>query len=190
MRVPDEKFRDKIAEGLRARLSTVERETGKTFDRDEVKKDLIRQFENGLNIKLVPGELTEWERTRMNELRPKYMSDEWLHWRAGGRLDARTVKISATASIGTANHKAPGGLLRVTVEEVDDKIRDIVISGDFFMYPHDAIADIERALVGAKLGTEEVLSRIMRVYEKQSLESPGVTPEDFETAIKMALEAK
>ncbi|MHA1924316.1 MAG: lipoate--protein ligase [Candidatus Thorarchaeota archaeon] len=190
LRVPDEKFRDKIAEGLRARLSTVERETGKTFDRDEVKKDLIRQFENGLNIKLVPGELTEWERTRMNELRPKYMSDEWLHWRAGGRLDARTVKISATASIGTANHKAPGGLLRVTVEEVDDKIRDIVISGDFFMYPHDAIADIERALVGAKLGTEEVLSRIMRVYEKQSLESPGVTPEDFETAIKMALEAK
>ncbi|MHA2300570.1 MAG: lipoate protein ligase C-terminal domain-containing protein [Candidatus Thorarchaeota archaeon] len=98
--------------------------------------------------------------------------------------------MNGFTGIGTANHKAPGGLLRVTVEEVDDKIRDIVISGDFFMYPHDAIADIERALVGAKLGTEEVLSRIMRVYEKQSLESPGVTPEDFETAIKMALEAK
>ncbi|MHA2118278.1 MAG: lipoate protein ligase C-terminal domain-containing protein, partial [Candidatus Thorarchaeota archaeon] len=143
-----------------------------------------------LNIKLIPGELTDWEKTRMNELQPKYVSDEWLHWRAGGRLDARTVKISATASIGTANHKAPGGLMRVTVEEVDDKIKDIVISGDFFMYPHDAISDIERALVGAKLGTEDVLMRIKGVYKKQSIESPGVTPEDFETAIKMALEEK
>ena len=190
LRVPDEKFRDKLAKGLYARMSTIERETGKTFDREEVKKDLLHQFENLLDIRLVPGELTEWERARMNELKPKYVSDEWLHWRAGGRLDARTVRISATASIGTADHKAPGGLMRVTVEEVDDKIKDIVISGDFFMYPHDAISDIEKALIGAKINSEEMLMRIKGVYERHSLESPGVTPEDFETAIKLALEGK
>ncbi len=190
LKVPDEKFRDKIAKGLRERLSTIERETGKTFNREAVKKDLIHQFEKILDIKLVPGEMTEWERTRMNELKPKYVSDEWLHWRSGGRLDARTVKISASSSIGAVNHKAPGGLMRVTVEDVDNKIKDIVISGDFFIYPQDAISDIEMALIGAKVGTEEVLERIKGVYEKQSLESPGVTPEDFDTAIKLALEAK
>jgi len=166
------------------------RETGKTFDREEVKKDLLRLFEEILGVKLVKGELTDWEKQRMNELRPKYLSDEWLHWRSGGRLDARTVRISATAAIGTANFKAPGGLIRATVEEVNEKIKDIVLSGDFFMLPHDSIAEVEKALIGTKPGTDEVLSRIVEAYEKHSIESPGVTPEDFHTAIKMALESK
>ncbi|MHA2433106.1 MAG: lipoate--protein ligase [Candidatus Thorarchaeota archaeon] len=190
LKVADEKFRGKIARGLRQRLSTIERETGKTFDRDKVKKDLLRQFEEILNVKLVPGELTEWERQRMNELRPKYLSDEWLHWRSGGRLDARTVKISATAAIGTANFKAPGGLIRVTVEEVDGRIKDIVLSGDFFMLPHDSILEVEKALIGVKPGTDEMLAGIEEAYEKHSIESPGVTPEDFNSAIKIALESK
>jgi len=190
LKVPDEKFRDKLAQGLRQRLSTIERETGKTFDREEVKKDLLRLFEEILNVKLVKGELTDWEKQRMNELRPKYLSEEWLHWRSGGRLDARTVRISATAAIGTANFKAPGGLIRATVEEVDDKINDIVLSGDFFMLPHDSISEVEKALIGAKPGTDEVLSRIVETYKKHSIESPGVTPEDFSSAIKMALESK
>ncbi|MFX1602085.1 MAG: lipoate--protein ligase [Promethearchaeota archaeon] len=190
LKVPDEKFRDKLAQGLRERLSTIKRETGKTFDREEVKKDLLRLFEETLNVKFVKGELTDWEKRRMNELRPKYLSDEWLHWRSGGRLDARTVRISATAAIGTANFKAPGGLIRVTVEEVDDKIKDIVLSGDFFMLPHDSISEVEKALIGAKTGTDEVLSRIKEAYEKHTIESPGVTPEDFSSAIKMALESK
>ncbi|MFW9800253.1 MAG: biotin/lipoate A/B protein ligase family protein [Candidatus Thorarchaeota archaeon] len=190
LKVPDEKFRDKIAQGLRERLSTILRETGKTFDREEVKKDLIKLFEEKLKIKLVSGELTDWEKSRMSELRPKYLSDEWLHWRTGGRLDARTVRISATTAIGTANYKAPGGLIRVTVEETDDKINEIILSGDFTMLPHESISDVEKELIGANTGTDEVLERIRNTYKNLSIQTPGVTPEDFDTAIKMALEAK
>ena len=126
----------------------------------------------------------------MAQMRGKYLSDEWLHWRRGGRLDARTVRISATAQIGTANYKAEGGLIRVTVEEVEDRIHEIIISGDFFMLPSDAISGLEKALVGAKTTEEEILTRIKRAYKDLKIESPLVTPEDVNEAIKTALTQK
>ncbi|NHI82855.1 MAG: hypothetical protein EAX81_00940 [Candidatus Thorarchaeota archaeon] len=190
LKVPDEKFRDKIAKSLRERMTTILLETGGLPDRNEVKEDLVRLYEETLDIELAQGKLSSWEMGRMAELKPKYLSDEWLHWRRGGRIDARTVRISASALVGTSNFKAPGGLIRVTVEEVEKKIKEIVISGDFFMLPGDAISNLEHALIGAKTENGETSSRIQSVYEKYKIESPGVTPEDLEMAIKMALEQK
>ncbi|NHJ13061.1 MAG: hypothetical protein EAX95_05255 [Candidatus Thorarchaeota archaeon] len=190
LRVPDEKFRDKIAQSLRERMTTIRLETGSLPDRNEVKEDLIRLYEETLDIELVRGKLSTWETSRMAELKPKYLSDEWLHWRRGGRIDARTVRISATTAVGASDYKAPGGLIRVTVEEVEKKINEIVISGDFFMLPIDAIANLEHSLLGAKTENGELASRIKSAYEKYKIESPGVTPQDLETAIKLALEQK
>jgi len=45
LRVPNEKFRDKIAKSLRERMSTILLETGGMPDRNEVKKDLVRLYE-------------------------------------------------------------------------------------------------------------------------------------------------
>lgn len=190
LKVPDEKFRDKIAQGLRERMTTILLETGRLPDRTEAKEDLIRLYEETLDINLARGELTGWERKRMDDLKPKYESDEWLHWRSGGRIDARTVRISATTTIGTANYKAPGGLMRSTVELVDEKIHEIVLSGDFFMLPVDAISNLEKELIGVRIENGELLERIKQAYQKHNIESPGVTPEDVETVIKMSQEQK
>ena len=126
----------------------------------------------------------------MAQMRGRYLSDEWLHWRRGGRLDARTVRISSTTQIGTASYKAEGGLIRVTMEEVEDRIHEIVISGDFFMLPSDAISGVEKALIGAKTTEDEILARIEKAYKDLKIESPLVTAEDFNMAIKMALGSK
>jgi lipoate-protein ligase A len=190
LRVPDEKFRDKIAKSLRERMSTILLETGGIPDRNEVKKDLVRLYEETLDIELKLGHLSDWEKSRMAQMRGRYLSDEWLHWRRGGRLDARTVQISATTQIGTASYKAEGGLIRVTVEEVEDRIHEIVISGDFFMLPSDALSGVEKALIGAKTTEDKILARIENAYKDLKIESPLVTPEDFNTAIKMALGSK
>ncbi|TFG33838.1 lipoate--protein ligase family protein [Candidatus Thorarchaeota archaeon] len=188
LKVPDEKFRDKVAKSLRDRMSTIQLETGSIPDRMEVKEDLIRLYEETLDISLVKGNLTSWEKGRMAELRPKYLSDEWLHWRGGGRLTgARTVRISATTSVGTANYKAPGGLVRATIEKVDGKVNEIVLSGDFFMLPNEAISWLELKIIGASVEGEEIIQRIKQAYNEYKIESPGVTPEDIETAIRMAI---
>ena len=191
LKVPSEKFRDKVAQSLRERMTTVLLETGSIPDRNEVKEDLIRLYEETLDIELVRGSLNSWERSRMNELKPKYQSDEWLHWRRGGRLtEARKVRISASTTIGTANLKAPGGLLRVTVEDVDDTINEVVISGDFFMLPIDAITRLEAALRGVGTAQEHVLAGVKAAYKEIDIESPGITPEDIAAAISMAIEPK
>ena len=188
LRVPDEKFRDKIAQSLRERLTTLKKELGELPDRDEVKRDLIQLYEQTLDIELVPGDLSDWERRRMADLRGRYLSDQWLHWRSGGRLsDAKTVRISATASVGTANYKAPGGLIRVTLEEVENQIKEIVVSGDFFMFPSNSIEKIEENLIGKQTTGNEILDTLKNLYTSLPIESPGVSPEDFESAIKLAI---
>lgn len=188
LKVPDEKFRDKIAKSLRERMSTIQIETGTTPDRMEVKEDLIRLYEETLDISLTRGSLTSWEKGRMAELRPKYVSDEWLHWRRGGRLtEARTVRISATTTVGTATYKAPGGLIRATIEKVDGKLSEVVVSGDFFMLPNESISWLERKIIGAAVEGNEIIQRIEQAYDEYNIESPGVTPEDIETAIRMAI---
>ncbi len=188
LKVPDEKFRDKISQSLRERMTTIQLEKGTMPERSEVKEDLIRLYEETLDINLIRGSLTNWERGRMAELRSKYLSDEWLHWRRGGRLtDAKTVRISATTSVGTANFKAPGGLIRATVEKVDGKLNEVVISGDFFMLPSDSISKLERRIVGASIEGDEITRRIEQAYREHVVESPGVTPADIETAIRMAV---
>jgi len=191
LKVPDEKFRDKVAKSLKERLTTILLEKGSLPDRNRVKEDLLRLYETTLDIDLNRGSLSAWEKKRMAKLRSKYVSDEWLHWHGDRVLhDARTVKISATSTVGTANHKAPGGLIRVTVEETEDTIRDIVVSGDFFLVPSDSIAAIEHALLGAKTTGDDIIDRLRKTYADIRIDSPGVTPEDFETAIRLALGPK
>jgi lipoate-protein ligase A len=190
LRVPSEKFRDKIYKSLKDRMSTVLLETGSMPEKDEVKMDLIGLYEETLDIELEEGKLSSWEKSRMSELRPKYKSDEWLHWRSGGRLDARTVRISATASVGTASHKADGGLIRVTAEEVENEIKEIVISGDFFMLPSTAIGELENNLRGTRLSRDALLERIKESYSELDIDSPGVKPEDIVDAIELAFEQK
>jgi lipoate-protein ligase A len=188
LRVPDEKFRDKVYKSLRERMTTVLLETGALPDRDETKEDLVRNYEETLDIELVRGSLTKWEKGRMAQLRPKYLSDEWLHWRGGGKFkDAKTVRISATTSVGTANFKAPGGLIRATVEKVEGKVKDLVISGDFFMLPNEAISQLERKIIGASVEGDKIIDRIKKAYTELSIESPGVTPADIESAIRLAI---
>lgn len=191
LRVPSEKFRDKVYQSLKERLTTVLLETGSVPDRSAVKEDLIGQYEETLDIGLERGHLTSRERQRMTELRPKYLSEEWLHWRRGGRIpDAKKVKISSTTIVGTANFKAPGGLIRITVEDVDSRINEIVISGDFFMLPSDAIRKLEQSLIGIGTSEDEILEGVRKAYNDINIESPGVTPSDIATAIKMAVEPK
>ncbi len=190
LRVPNEKFRDKIAQSLRERMSTIQLLTGSMPDRVEVKEDLLRLYEETLDIELIPGKFNRWEIEKVIELKPWYMSDEWLHWRRGGRIDARTVRISATTRVGTSNYKAPGGLLRITAEETEGKLNDVVISGDFFMLPMDAISNLEKSLVGARIENGDILKKADEAYSKFKIESPGITPKDIETAVKLAFEQK
>ena len=60
-------------------------------------------------------------------------------------------------------------------------VAHVELSGDFFLYPAERLADLEATLVGVRL--EEVEQTIAQFYEEHGIESPGVTPADFAQVI-------
>ena len=87
-------------------------------------------------------------------------------------------------------HKSKGGLIRSFVILKNGRIGDITISGDFFLFPEEAIFRILENLKGTKATREELLKNIEETYAKEKIQSPGTTPMDFTESIMKALEAQ
>jgi lipoate-protein ligase A len=180
LKVPDEKFRDKIHKTIYENLSTIKRELGSAPPTDELWALMADTFAEVL------GPLDEqrvvdaaW-RAKTDELAAVFLSDEWL-FRGRRQREERRVKVRAGLEVVHRMYKAPGGLIRAVVELEEGIIRHAELSGDFFFYPAERLADLERALEGVPIG--EAGELIARFYEAQHIESPGVTPADFVRAL-------
>lgn len=84
-------------------------------------------------------------------------------------------------------HKARSGLIRVLVKIDDDKIEDIIISGDFILTPEHYIDEMEKTLLGADAQEERILGILKKFYEINDFQSPETHPEDFTKAIMKAI---
>ncbi|MDI6883940.1 MAG: lipoate protein ligase C-terminal domain-containing protein [Hadesarchaea archaeon] len=85
-----------------------------------------------------------------------------------------------------AEFKAPKGVIKVELELSDDKISRISLSGDFFMYPEEAIEQLERALDGVEAKREALLAAVQGFYSSTGTETPMVEPEHWVEAILRA----
>ncbi len=88
--------------------------------------------------------------------------------------------------MGYAEFKAPKGLIKIELELADDSISQVSISGDFFMYPEDALERLEQALVGVKVNRESLLVAVQRFYNSTGVKTPMVEPEHWVEAILRA----
>jgi lipoate-protein ligase A len=180
LKVPDEKFRDKVHKTMYDNLSTIKRELGEAPPRDQLWDLMATKFAAVLGqLELVTTVDQEW-RAETDRLSQQMVNDEWL--RRGGRLQAdRQVTIRSGVQLMQKAYKASGGLIRVMAEVQDGVIGELSISGDFFFYPASKLRDLEATLAGVPL--EEMESTIARFYEENRVESPGVTPADLVQAM-------
>jgi len=189
LRVPEEKFRDKLVKSLRDWVTTVERELSRVPKREDCINLLVKNFEGTLNIELVPEQLTDREKILIKELNAIYQTDQWLYmpaYRHPELTQHRGVKVAEGVYVVEAMHKAPGGLIRVTLEVVEKRIRDILISGDFWFIPQQSLAELEKRLVGLDFDENDLLKSVNKFYRNYHIETPGVTPRDFVKSIKLA----
>jgi len=181
LRVPDEKFRDKVYKTLQDNLSTIRRELGTAPPREELWDLLAEKFMEILGpLELETAVDARW-RAEADQLARRMLTDEWLY-RQGRPQIGREVTIRSGVQVWQKAYKAPGGLIRAVAEIREGVIADISLSGDFFFFPMDRLADLERALVGVRV--EEVESVVARFYDQYGVESPGVTPADFATVLQ------
>jgi len=184
LKVPDEKFRDKIYKSMEENLTTMKRELGTVPPREEIKRVLVESFEKILG-RLEPVQMDHQTIAKMKELNEWFMSDEFLHKKTP-RIP-QGVKIKEGIEILYGIYKAKGGLIR-TAEEIENKkkIRDIVVSGDFNLFPKDSLAEIEKDLKNKDFSREIVEKVIEKAYGRQKIQSPGVEPEDIAKTITEA----
>jgi len=85
-----------------------------------------------------------------------------------------------------AVYKIPGGkMVRVALKWEENLIKDIKITGDFFLYPEEGINFLEDSLRNVRL--EDALEKIKNVVKSNNLTLFGLTPEGIVETIKLAI---
>ena len=184
LKVPDEKFRDKIAKSMREWVSSIKKELGYIPPTEKIKELLKEAYEKTLNVKLTTSRPTEEEwKIFYEEVRPRHESKEWLYMpETKHEWLSRTVKIADGIRIVKANYKAKK-MIKITAELLENKIIDISISGDFFAIPEEAVSKLEKMLTGVKIERKKISEVIKRFYDETKVKVVGASPEDFVEAI-------
>ena len=88
-------------------------------------------------------------------------------------------------------YKTPGGkLVMVDFKVIDGQIREPVISGDFFLYPDEALDPMTAALDGLSASLdEESLASAVRMAMPGGTDLIGTSPEGIAIAVRRALTA-
>jgi len=180
LKVPHEKFRDKIYKTMEENLTTMKKELGAPPPREEVIKTLKEKFENKVG-KLEVASLNPQIIEKMKQLEVWMSSEEFL-LKKTPRIPSG-VKIREGVEVLYGLHKARGGLIRTAEEISEGRIEDINISGDFTFYPKEGLTGLEESLEKAPLKEEKIIERVETFYEEKGVESPGVEPKDFAQTI-------
>lgn len=183
LKVPDEKFRDKMAKSMEQWVSTMKKEIGFSPNPKTIKDAYTDAFEKIMGVKLEYGEpTTEEYRIFEEETKPRHTSKEWLYMESPKKSLGRAVKIAHDVKIIESDHKA-GKLIRLRAEMQRDKILEVNITGDFFIIPKEAVSELEELLKGIRLDERALLDVTEDYYLKYKPESPGVTPKDIVDAL-------
>jgi len=89
----------------------------------------------------------------------------------------------------SAVRKVPGGkTVKVEVQVEGGRIKKVVISGDFFAYPPEAVEELERALEGV-IAKPEAVRRVVKNFEGR-LKIVGASLSDIADLLANLLKAE
>ena len=181
LRIPIEKLQDKEIASVRDRVTCLAWELGAVPPLTQIKAALAAGFAEALGVQFESGPLTSFEEELLARRLPHFQSDEWIY--GVRRPLARRGELRAL-------YKSPGGLIRVSllVNAQARRIREVFITGDFFVYPRRAILDLEARLKGAPADVEAVRTIVEQFFAGEDIQIPGVTAADVVRTLREALE--
>ena len=180
LKVPDEKFRDKVHQTIKANLTTIRRELGdeKTGQWSATRlNELMAAAFQKLIGPMQPSPKDPELQAKMDALKNMMLSDDWLFQKESRPLPGRDIRIRSGAKLIHRIHKAAGGLIRVDFEVIDGYFGKIHISGDFFCYPDTGIKALESALDGQPVN--QVGAFLSEFYRRNPIETPGIEIDDW-----------
>lgn len=182
LRVPSEKFRDKLRQTLDDYMTTIVKELGRMPERGDLIARFLRHCASTLGVDPVADQPTEAEWAAIAAAERELSDPEWTDVQHR-KLVALGVKISADTHLTEAAHKAPGGLLRVNLLDRGGSVERLVLSGDFTCLPPDGIDRLADALAGTALDLDALRAAADAAIARLGLDLPGVTGSDIAAAI-------
>ncbi|WP_053959133.1 lipoyl protein ligase domain-containing protein [Sulfobacillus thermosulfidooxidans] len=185
LKVPSEKFRDKMISSLSEYMTTINQELGEPPERQMVVAKLVDNFSRLLNEPVHADQLSSEEEADIEKYALKLFDPEFVY-RGERGLFQSGIKIRSGVYLHEGVFKAPGGLLRLIYRVNDGVFDDVNFSGDFFMDPWDssAVEDFQRYLCGRLVNEHNVEEASRQLFEKVSI--PGVVASDIVECFRRA----
>ncbi len=179
LKIPDEKFRDKVKKTIEENLSTIRRELGKQkyeqLDEATLNNMMVEEFEKLLGP-LKPANKNDELIAKVKELEASMINNAWL-FQKGKRVEGRVVKVRSGLEVVQRIHKASGGLIRAEFAIEGGKYKGVTISGDFFCFPKDTVGRLAATLEDCL--ADNVFNTITDFYQTKKIDIPGVSPDDW-----------
>ncbi|MCW5605650.1 MAG: lipoate--protein ligase family protein [Burkholderiales bacterium] len=178
LRITAEKLSDKMIASARERVANLRELLGRQPDIAQVKRNIREAFESEFDVEFSEGDLTLSENARYRAALAEIDTPDWIHL---------VSRPASDLSILEAVQKFAGGLLRaaVTFDVRTQTIRQVWFTGDIFVNPRRAIADLEAAL--RDLPLDRLESRIGKFFADRSVDMLSLTPADFVTVVRLAV---
>ncbi|WP_193177447.1 lipoate--protein ligase family protein [Oricola nitratireducens] len=188
LKVPSEKFRDKLRQTLDDYMTTMVKELAELPDRARLKKLFLSNCGDVLGVDPVETEPTAEEWAAIEQAEKDLTDPAWTNLQ-GRKLVELGVKISEGRHLTESMHKAPGGLIRVHLLGLDGKVSELMISGDFTCLPPEGADTLAADLHGVDLSEEALAAAADAAMKTHQIEMPGITGADIATAIMAAAHA-
>lgn len=180
LNVPKAKLEKKNLDSAAQRVVTLKELLGRAPAINNIQEALLEGFSERLGIKPVWGDITPKE----EELTKTYFDDEI----GTDEFVAEIDDPSRDADVLSATHTGQGGSVTANVRvegASQDRFREVLITGDFFVTPPRIVLDLEAALRGTAV--EDVRQTVKNFFETAEVGLLTITPDDFATAVENAV---
>lgn len=180
LKVPAAKLAKRDLDDAQRRVITLREVLGRVPAFEEVQAALLAAFRDTLGLEPQWGEITEYEEALAQRLHAsEFGTDAFV-----GSLDAPESDETLVSTTLTRR----GGTLRADIRlegPQRERLREVLITGDFFVTPPRAVYDLEAALRGRHVA--EAGAEVEAFFARGGCDVVGLTPRDFRDLVETAL---
>jgi lipoate-protein ligase A len=187
LKVPPEKYADKEAKTVEARVTNFEEVLGRAPSFEEIKQTYVFALERAMKMKFQEGVFSPEEERLIEKQTAAIFSKDWLT----AMTERRKLGDDLSAGWPRGEHaiKVPQGPLIRAIVLLDGKvIRNISLTGSIHCIPVQLVEEMETGIRGLEGRAEVVTKVIQDLFSRPGVQVAGCSPEHFVQAILTAVE--
>jgi len=176
LRVPVEKLKKREIESLMERICFLNDIVKSPVNADDLKEVFIEEFSKNLGLNFYLDELTDRENMRLRDELTFYSSPDWIYSHSRPKIEGDSLRSIS---------QSEGGSIRVHLwlGTGGKRIRQALITGDFFAIPQRLCFDLEAFLVGVPLDRDRIKDCVMTFFRSVGGQICGVEPDRVAEAV-------